>query len=99
MYNKLIPGSYAIRTTEDTIYFSIGKRAFGISRTNFMNSELEQMNCIFEVKKQENLYPLRQVIGNRFFFGKYCEFDIRINFNDLQIRKNSNRNPFYPKLS
>jgi len=87
LYKKLIPGSYPIRTTDDMILFSIGKRSFGISKTRFMNSPEIFINCIFELSKKDKLYPLQNSVGNRFFFGKYSEFDIRINFNNLEIKK------------
>ncbi len=87
MYKNLIPGKYPITVENEMIKFSIGRRHFGISKTNFMNSKTAPVDCIFDLKKTDTLFPLRKGIGNNFFFGKYSEFHIKIDFNDLEIEK------------
>lgn len=87
MYSKLIPGRYPITVEGEIIKFSIGRKKFGISRTNFMNSGDITMDCIFDLRKENVLFPLQKGIGNNFYLGKYSEYHIKIDFNDLEIER------------
>ena len=87
MYKNLLPGRYPITVEGETIKFSIGRKKFGISRTNFMNSGELAVDCIFELKKDDILFPLQKGTGNNFYLGKYSEYHIKIDFNDLEIER------------
>lgn len=86
-YKKILPGRYPITFEDNVIKFSIGRKCFGISRSDFMNCTEAPIDCIFEESKMNILYPLQKGTGNHFYFGKYSEIDIKIDFNDLQIIK------------
>jgi len=87
LYKKLIPGKYPITVEDEIIKFSIGRKNFGITKTNFMNDRTVSVDCIFDLRKNNILFPLRKGVGNNFFLGKYSEYHIRIDFNDLEIEK------------
>jgi hypothetical protein len=87
LYNKLIPGRYPITVEGEIIKFSIGRKKFGISRTNFMNSSDITMDCIFDLGKEHIQFPLQKGTGNNFYLGKYSEYHIKIDFNDLEIEQ------------
>ncbi len=87
MYKNLLPGRYPITVEGETIKFSIGRKKFGISRTNFMNRCDIAMDCIFDLKKDDILFPLQKGVGNNFYLGKYSEYHIKIDFNDLEIER------------
>ena len=87
MYKKIVPGRYPITVEGDIIKFSIGRKKFGISRTNFMNNRDIPVDCIFDLKKEDVLFPLQKGTGNHFYLGKYSEYHIRIDFNNLEIEK------------
>ncbi|MCK5220293.1 MAG: hypothetical protein KAR14_01830 [Candidatus Aminicenantes bacterium] len=87
MYKNLLPGRYPITVEGEIIKFSIGKKKFGISKINFMNSEDIIVDCIFDLKKEKILFPLQKGTGNNFYLGKYSEYHIRIDFNDLEIAR------------
>ncbi|MEN8153286.1 MAG: hypothetical protein ABFR75_04630 [Acidobacteriota bacterium] len=86
-YKKILPGRYPITVEENTIKFFIGRKCFGISRSDFMNNTEAPIDCIFEESKKNILYPLQKGVGNHFYFGKYSEIDIIIDFNNLEIKK------------
>ncbi len=87
MYKNLLPGRYPITVEGEIIKFSIGKKKFGISKINFMNNEDIIVDCIFDLKKEKMLFPLQKGTGNNFYLGKYSEYHIRIDFNDLEIAR------------
>ena len=87
MYKNLLPGRYPITVDGEIIKFSIGSKKYGISRSNFMNNEGIVVDCIFDLKKDEILFPLQKGTGNNFYLGKYSEYHIRIDFNDLEIER------------
>ncbi len=87
MYKKLIPGRYPITVEDKIIKFSIGRKKFGIFKTDFMRNGDISIDCIFDLGKDDVLFPLRKGTGNNFYLGKYSEFHIRIDFNDLEIEK------------
>jgi len=87
LYKNLLPGRYPITVEGEIIKFSIGKKKFGIARTSFMNNENIIVDYIFDLKKEEVLFPLQKGTGNNFYLGKYSEYRIRIDFNDLEITR------------
>jgi len=87
LYKNLLPGRYPITVEGEIIKFSIGSKKYGISRSNFMNNEGIVVDCIFDLKKDEILFPLQKGTGNNFYLGKYSEYHIRIDFNDLEIER------------
>ena len=87
MYKKLVPGRYPITVESGVIKFSIGRRSFGISKINFMNSLEASVECIFDCGREGSFFPLQKGTGNNFFLGKYSEYHIKIDFNDLEIEK------------
>ncbi len=87
LYRSIVPGKYPITVEGGIIKFSIGKKHFGISKIKFMKSKDAEVDCIFDLKKGDVLFPLQPGTGNHFYFGKYSEFHIRIDFNDLEIEK------------
>jgi len=87
VYKKLIPGRYPITVEGDMIKFSIGRKTFGISRTRFMNNGEVQIDCICDLTRDDILFPLQKGVGNNFYLGKYSEFHIKIDFNDLEIER------------
>ncbi len=52
-----------------------------------MNKEDIMIDCIFDLKKDKILFPLQKGTGNNFYLGKYSEYHIRIDFNDLEIAR------------
>ena len=52
-----------------------------------MNSGDIRIDCIFDLKKEDILFPLQKGTGNNFYLGKYSEYHIKIDFNDLEIER------------